>query len=215
MGRVEFRYLLILYLLTLPFQLLTTGSLLEQGSTALVALTAIHAGLVATLFWTLLFNGLVATQFVEDGTISSILPFSIFAIAIFAGTTYISFDVALGITKTIGRPDGNLRDLHSIPLFVLTNIWPAAAALLYFGLMTYIVLAVLREVKPIVYYVMATALFILSQLAWFLLGRVVCSGSNGKVDGSFIATVLETAAVVVLYFAWRSITEETWDDDYY
>ena len=72
-GRVEFRYLLILYLLTLPFQLLTTGSLLEQGSTALVALTAVHAGLVATLFWTLLFNGIVATQFVEDGTISSIL----------------------------------------------------------------------------------------------------------------------------------------------
>lgn len=28
-------------------------------------------------------------------------------------------------------------------------------------------------------------------------------------DGSFIATLLETAAVVVLYIAWRSITEGT------
>ena len=29
-GRVELRYFLVLYLLTLPFQLVTTGSFLEQ-----------------------------------------------------------------------------------------------------------------------------------------------------------------------------------------
>ncbi|KAF9264772.1 hypothetical protein L218DRAFT_972373 [Marasmius fiardii PR-910] len=214
-GRVEFRFFLILYLLTLPFQLLTTGSLLEQGSTALVALTAIHAGLVATLFWSLLSNALVATQFIEDGTISSIIPFAIFAIAFFAGTTYISFDVALGVTHTIGSPSSDPLDLHSVALFVLTSIWPGAATLLYFLSMTYIILVVLREVKPMLYYVMAAALFVLSQLAWFLLGRVVCSGSNQKVDGSFIATLLETAAVGVLYLGWRSITEESWDDEYY
>lgn len=34
-------------------------------------------------------------------------------------------------------------------------------------------------------------------------------GTNSKVDGSFVATVLETAAVGVLYLAWRSITEGT------
>lgn len=31
--------------------------------------------------------------------------------------------------------------------------------------------------------------------------------SNNKVDGSFIATILETASVVVLYYGWISITE--------
>jgi hypothetical protein len=31
-----------------------------------------------------------------------------------------------------------------------------------------------------------------------------------KVDGSFLATILETAAVVSLYFAWRGITEGAW-----
>lgn len=55
-----------------------------------------------------------------------------------------------------------------------------------------------------------------------------------KVDGSFIATLLETAAVVSIYFGWRGITEgactvnvsyisisltmrnsEDWDVDYY
>lgn len=32
-------------------------------------------------------------------------------------------------------------------------------------------------------------------------------GSNSKIDGSFVATVLESAAVGVLYLAWKSITE--------
>jgi hypothetical protein len=72
-GRVEFQAFLSVYLLTLPLQILTTGSFLEQGSSALTILTAIHAGAVAALFWTLLANGLVATQVVEDGTLSSLV----------------------------------------------------------------------------------------------------------------------------------------------
>ena len=31
-----------------------------------------------------------------------------------------------------------------------------------------------------------------------------------KVDGSFIATILETAAVVFIFLAWRGITEGAW-----
>jgi uncharacterized membrane protein len=72
-GRVELRVFLALYFITLPLQLITTGSLLTQGSTALVVFTALHAGAVAALFWALLANALVATQIVEDGTMSSLV----------------------------------------------------------------------------------------------------------------------------------------------
>lgn len=72
-GRVELRAFLAAYLFTLPLQLITTGSFLEQGTTPLVVLTAIHAGAVAALFWMLLCNALVATQVVEDGTPSSLI----------------------------------------------------------------------------------------------------------------------------------------------
>ncbi len=71
---------------------------------------------------------------------------------------------------------------------------------------------------------LAAVLFVLSQLDYFLLNKVICkvnvdfskypheeldflSQSNNKVDGSFIATILETASVVVLYYGWKSITE--------
>jgi hypothetical protein len=53
-ARVEMMVFLSLYLITLALQLLTTGSVLQQGSTALVALTAVHAGALAATFWTLL-----------------------------------------------------------------------------------------------------------------------------------------------------------------
>ncbi|KAL0057070.1 hypothetical protein AAF712_016306, partial [Marasmius tenuissimus] len=206
-GRIEFRFLLLMYFLTLPLQLLTSGSLLEQGSTGLVVLTGIHVGLVVAFFWGLLANAIVATQLVEDGTMSSIIPYLFLTVLIFGGSTYIALDVGLGITSTLGDPSGNPSDLRSIALFVLTSIWPAFSALAYFGLMTYIVLGVLNETRPMWFFILAAGLFVLSQLAWFLLGKVVCRSTSAKIDGSFIATILETAAVGVLYLAWRSITE--------
>ncbi|KAJ7302971.1 chitin synthase III catalytic subunit [Mycena albidolilacea] len=213
-GRIELRTFLSLYFLTLPLQLVTTGSFLEQGGTPLVIITAIHAGVVAALFWALLANALVATQVVEDGTPSSLIPFYALAIVFFAATTYISLDIGLSITSVFG-PSKPPQNLGSIPLFVLTSIWPAATVVIYFALMTYIVLAVLNEVRPMWFYILSAALFVLSQLDYFLLSKVICKGSNQKVDGSFVATFLETAAVGVLYLAWKSITEESWDEDAY
>jgi hypothetical protein len=61
------------YAVSLPLQLLTTTGVLRQGSTALVVLTAVHAGVVTALFWSLVANAVVATQIVEDGTWSSLI----------------------------------------------------------------------------------------------------------------------------------------------
>ncbi|KAI0824978.1 chitin synthase III catalytic subunit [Trametes gibbosa] len=213
-GRIEFRLFLAFYFLTLPFQLISTGAFLQQGSTALTVITAIHAGFVAATFWSLLGNAIVSTQVVEDGTLSSLIPFNFFTLAFFIATGYIALDVGFSFTSVFG-PSNPPADLHSIPLFVLTSIWPGAAAILYFCVMTYVVLGLLNEVRPLWYYVLAAVLFVLSQLDFFLLSKVICRGAAHKVDGTFVATVLETAAVTVLYFAWRSITEDSWEDDMY
>lgn len=50
----------------------------------------------------------------------------------------------------------------------------SSAALIYFGMMLYIVLGVLNEVRPAWYYVISAILFILSQLDYFLLSKVIC-----------------------------------------
>lgn len=212
-GRLEFRYFLFLYSLTLIFQVLSTGAVLEQGTTSIVVITAIHAGLVAALFWQLLGNALVATQVVEDGTLSSLIPFFFFSVAFFVATLYISLDTAFGFTTAFRSDPADA--LHNIGLFVLTSIWPGAAAIIYFILMIYIVLGVLREVRPVWFFVLSFALFVLSQLDFFLLNKVICKGADHRIDGAFVATILETASVVALFFGWRAITEESWEDEAY
>ncbi|KAF5380016.1 hypothetical protein D9615_006296 [Tricholomella constricta] len=214
-GRIELRTFLGLYALSLPLNAITTGSFLEQGGTAVVVLTALHAGVVAALFWALLANAVVATQIVEDGTWSSLVPYYTFAALIFGLGTYLSLDVALGVTNVIGAPADPPEALRSISLFVVLTIWPLVCVVLYLALMSHIVLRVLNERRPMFFYALSALLFVLSQLAWFLLGRVICTASNRRVDGAFLGTVLETAAVGVLFLAWRSITEESWDDEVY
>ncbi|OJA13364.1 hypothetical protein AZE42_04504 [Rhizopogon vesiculosus] len=258
-GRVELRIFFCLYLLTLPFQLITTGSFLTQGSSALVVLTAIHAGLVATLFWTLLANSIVATQVVEDGTLSSIIVRSASIVSFHSPKHTQPADGALHIAilhilsrvlrrynlYILGRRiqlDKRNRKIKSTPIpqqhtivrahqylawsvsspiypirasFLLCSLVRISAALFYFGIMLYIVLGILNEIRPVWYYVISAILFVLSQLDYFLLSKIICKASSMKVDGSFIATVLETASVVALYFAWRGITEEDWDNDAY
>lgn len=49
-GRVEFASLSLWYALSCVLQLFSEGSFLRQGSTALVWLTAVHEGVVASLF---------------------------------------------------------------------------------------------------------------------------------------------------------------------
>lgn len=61
-GRVELRTFLLAYILSLALQIVTTGSVLGQGGTAITVLTAVHAATVASMFWLLFWNGLVATQ---------------------------------------------------------------------------------------------------------------------------------------------------------
>ena len=92
-GQVKLRMFLSLYLLTLPLQLLTTGSLLEQGSTALAVFTAIHAGIIAGLSWALLANAIIETKVIEDGTLRGLvvcpsLLFNFALIAHYSPTTY-------------------------------------------------------------------------------------------------------------------------------
>jgi hypothetical protein len=129
-------------------------------------------------FWVLLANGVIATQVVEDGTPAALVPLTIFTLIIFGGSLYIALDTAFGFTSVFKSTPPEA--LHNIGLFVLTCIWPPVAAILYFALMTYIVLGVLREFRPIWYFALAFVLFVLSQLDFFLLNKVICRVSRNS-----------------------------------
>ncbi|KZP13311.1 hypothetical protein FIBSPDRAFT_960718 [Athelia psychrophila] len=131
-------------------------------------------------------NGIVATQVGEDGSASSIIPFTAMAVAFLAATTYIAHHTTR----------------H------------AATTAIYLVHMAYIVLSALNEVRPMWFYVPSGVLFVLSQPDYFLLNKLICKGMNAKMDGSFVASICETAAVGVVYLARRSITKGSWHDEY-
>lgn len=60
-------------------------------------------------------------------------------------------------------------------------------------MMLYIVVGVLNEVRPVWYYVISAILFILSQLDYFLLSKVICQVRH-RVTGIAIA-MLHSATV--------------------
>jgi hypothetical protein len=57
-----------------------------------------------------------------------------------------------------------------------------SAAILYFALMMYIVLGVLNEVRPMWFFTLAFILFVLSQLDYYLLNKVICKVSPSLFD---------------------------------
>ncbi|KAG6815852.1 hypothetical protein H0H93_008909, partial [Arthromyces matolae] len=121
-------------------------------------------------------------------------PYYVFSVLLFALGTYLSLDTALGATTAIGAPSDPPEALRSISLFVVLTIWPLACVLIYAGLMTYIVVAVLHEYRPMLYYALSGFFFVLSQLAWFLLGRVLC-----------------TVGILALFFEWLRVLYLTSD----
>lgn len=145
------------------------------------------------------------------------------------GSGYIAADVGLTITDFFqsSPPD----QLHSVWLFVLTIIWPAAAAFIYFVIQAGVVVRVLREKKPLCTFLrfplfgelvltkpecivtlLASAIsFILAQAAYYALSHRICTGTNARIDGSWIATLLETVSIGLIFAAWQMVTEDDWE----
>ena len=53
------------------------------------------------------------------------MPMIIGSVLFFAPTLYISLDTSLGWTSTFRLDSGDLGELKSIGLFILTLLWPA------------------------------------------------------------------------------------------
>ncbi|KAL7422672.1 hypothetical protein Q5752_001963 [Cryptotrichosporon argae] len=212
-GRVELRTLFVLYGVLCALQLVDMSSVLEQGSTGIIIVSAIHTALFVTFFWLLLANAVIATQVVEDGTPAALVPLSLGAVLFFVPTLYVALSVGFRWNTVFQISSTDPADLKSTALFVLTLLWPALAALIYVALMLYIIVFYLAEVKPAVFLVGAAALFIGAQVIFFLVAQPLCNASNGKLNSAFISTLLDTLAMIALHFAWIAITEEDWAEE--
>ncbi|GAA5900399.1 hypothetical protein JCM6882_001238 [Rhodosporidiobolus microsporus] len=209
-GRLEITTFFVMYALVQGAQLADNSALLRAGSIALTWVSAVHVGLLVGLFWVLVWVAFLSLQVVEDGTILSLAPMFIFGTILTVGSGYIAADTGLQITNFFQSDPP--QSLHSIWLFVLTIIWPAAAAAIYFVIQAGVVVRVLREKKPLFTLLAAAFVFCLSQAAYFALSYKICDGTSARIDGAFLGTLLETVTVGLIYAAWGMVTEDEWED---
>ena len=209
-GRIEFATLIGLWSLIDVLSLLTTGGFLKQGTDYIVWLTVIQMGLRAAWFWVLIINGLISTQWLEDGTPPSIISLWTGGIAFFVGTGYVAVDTAFNWSGKL-PPSDPIEHLQSNGLFVLLLLWPMIATFIYTCLMLYVLAFLLKEFIPALWFGSSLIAFVLSQAALFALGNTICHGSDSRVDGAFVATLIEAISLGFLFGGWTSITEEDWE----
>ncbi|GJN87730.1 hypothetical protein Rhopal_000685-T1 [Rhodotorula paludigena] len=208
-GRWEMTVLFIMYAAVQGAQLADNSGLLRQGSLALTWVTAVHIGLLVGLFWVLVWVAFLSLQIVEDGTLFSLIPMFAIGIVLTIGSGYIAADTGLTITDYFRSDPAS--SLYSAWLFSLTIVWPAAAAFIYLVIQAGVVIRVLKEKKPLFTLLGAAFCFILAQAAQLALSHRICIGTDAKIDGSWIATFLETITVALIFVAWKMVTEDEWD----
>lgn len=183
-------------------------------------------------------------QLIEDGTLASIIPWSIISILFFIGFTFICLDTGFSISGYFDANDPS--KLHNDALYVFLFIFCGLFVLFSVLVGLWVSGMFLRERRPLckfifkcsyLFYIVTDSLshyactlffpqkqtktvlysgalffFILSQAALWGLSQIVCINSNSKIDGSFLSTLCTIISVLFFYFAWKSVTEDAWDE---
>lgn len=178
-------------------------------------------------FWTLAWCTFLELQLIEDGTLTSIIPYLIVSTILFIGFTYICLDTAFSVS---GYFDTVPETLHNNWIFTILIVLCGAFVLFTIVTSGWVAGMFLRERRPICkstsgpwhglcsahlgadlynktpsadLYAASLFFFALSQGAFWALSQIVCINTNSKIDGSFLSTICTIISVALLYFAWK------------
>lgn len=106
-----------------------------------------HIAAVVTTAWTLLLNGIVGYQIMEDGTPKSLALVLGSSVVIFIGTGYIALDTGFSFTgfwdSTLNNPN------QAYALYTLFLLAPLVFIVVFFALEAFLVLRILGEFTPL------------------------------------------------------------------
>ncbi|KAJ2614776.1 hypothetical protein EV177_001894, partial [Coemansia sp. RSA 1804] len=154
-------------------------------------------------------------QFMADGSFASILTFVGTGIIVFIAIGYIAVDTAFGVSS--GLQPKPSEPYLSYGLFTVYLVFPLVAIVIFMVMQTIIVVRFLAVRRPLLWLFCAFVCFAVAQALMFGASNKICTGSDGKIDGAFFATLLDTAAIVCIYGFWSTITvddSEEYDDVY-
>ncbi|KAI1274501.1 chitin synthase III catalytic subunit [Xylaria sp. FL0933] len=206
-GRREMQLFLIMFIIIEIAEIFSVGEF-PLSSTARIAFTGIHIGMIIATTWVLLMNAIVGFQLLDDGTPLSLGLIIISAGILFIGTGYITLDTGFSWT---GEFDGSYSPPNrNIALYVLYQLVPLIFLVAFYVLEAFLVLRVLGEIRPMILLTGAAVLFALGQIFNYVISPYICNGTAGKIDGALFETLFTLLAVVMIWAFWSSITEDDW-----
>ncbi|RKP10669.1 chitin synthase III catalytic subunit-domain-containing protein [Thamnocephalis sphaerospora] len=208
-GRKEMYIMFGFLAVTSVFQIINSAGFAGNDKTGKI-LVSVQAGLAVGTFWTLLMNGIVGFQFVEDGTLPSTIGVFGSGAVVAIVTAFFSVDASLNLTSLAEKAQQS--NPESLALWILYFIVPLACAALYLVLQIVLVLRLLGTRKPLLMLLIAFVAMVMAQVFYILVSNPICAGTDGIIDGSFAATILTGVAAIFLYNYWDSITEDEWDE---
>lgn len=153
-------------------------------------------------------NAVVGYQVIDDGTPLSVGLMLLSGLVLLLGTGYITLDTGFKWTG-YWNSSYDLPNRH-IALYVLYQLVPLIFLVAFVVLEAVLVLRILGETRPMLYLAAAVLLFALGQVFNYAISRFICTGTQGKIDGSMFETLFTLLAVVMIWVFWSSITEDDW-----
>ncbi|KAL7746424.1 Chitin synthase, class 7 [Sorochytrium milnesiophthora] len=218
-GRKEIVIFFYLYMATIFVEFLVVSNIIRSASPTYPYFAAVHIGLITATFWSLLMNGFVGFQWVEDGTALSLWSIRISSTIILAAGIVISLATFQGWSP--------LSPQNPVALFIVLFIFNGAMFVVYFILQVVLVLKTLDNRWPLGVKLFAltpsyglltpptlgdlffgTFFFVAGQVIAFVFSTRICELAKHYIDGMFFGVMFSLLGVMMVYKYWDSITKE-------
>ncbi|KAK9764040.1 Chitin synthase, class 7 [Basidiobolus ranarum] len=200
-GKREMSIFLYFYLVSAFLEVLLISGAIPTASSAYPWFAALHTGLMCATTWSLLLNGFIGFQFIEDGT-----ALTVWGIRGSSGViALITFIVSIGTFHNISDA---LNPDKPTGLWVLYFVLNGACILVYFILQVILIFSSLDNLWPLGDITFALAFFLIGQLIQSIFSEQICEMAKHYLDGMFFSALCTLLGVMMVYKYWDSITKE-------
>lgn len=187
--------------LTITSLILDSG-VIPPGTGAFPWFVAVQNGFTSALCTCLLINGFVGFQLYEDGTNQSVWLLRGSSVAMFAVSFAVSIltfmaKLGLGPTKTLA-------------LFVVLYIVNGICLLVYMVMQVILVIGTLQDRWPLGDIIFGVLFFVAGQVVLYVFSDRICAGAQHYLDGTFITTVCNLLAVMMVYKVCELLLSDQW-----
>lgn len=204
-GRQEISLFFTLFLIEEMLNLVIDSAIIPASTVVYPWLVSVHIGLVLSMTWCLLVNGIVNFQLWEDGTPQSILFIYSTTATMFGASFFLS-----ALTFHQWAPN-NLSSTKTTPLFVVHMVAPGSLVLLWLLSQLWLVFTTIDTLWPLGDLFLAVGFYLVGVAIMLGISADICERNKHYVDGLSFGVLSILLAIMMVYKFWDAITKDDMD----